>query len=97
MDVSSNYSNSMHVRLPIAQQVAVLTGACCLYLFVWFMSSLDPDAYMQIDSVDYQFLGEKIFTELSFPSSFRTPVFPVFVGFWKTLVGLNVSQYILVH
>lgn len=97
MYISSSYSPSKHDSLSAVQQLAVLAGALCLYIFVWFLASFDPEAYIQIDSVDYQFLGEKMFTEWQFPSSFRTPVFPAFVGFWKTVLGLNVSQFILIQ
>ena len=90
-------NKTIHRHPSVAQQVAILVGALCLYLFIWFLSSFDSNAYIQIDSVDYRFLGKKIFTEFSFPSSFRTPVFPAFVGFWESFLGLSVSQFILVQ
>ena len=94
--MDKDFSNSVRCgRAAPTLQVAVLVVALCLYLLVWFLMAFDVNAYLQIDSADYRLLGKSIFTDLSFPSSFRTPVFPFFQGFWETLLGLNVSQYIL--
>lgn len=94
---SSLNNNFNRDRVPVVQQVSVLVGALCLYLFIWFLSSFDLEAYMQVDSVDYRLLGKEMFTKWHFPSSFRTPVFPAFVGFLETLLGLNISQFVLIQ
>ena len=93
-----DFSNSARFELAApSMQAAILGIALCLYLAVWFLMSFDANAYLQIDSADYRLLGRSIFTDLNFPSSFRTPVFPAFQGFWETLLGLSVSQYIVVQ
>ncbi len=96
MDSNSSKSTDFE-SAPLNLQIAVLAFALCLYLAIWFLMSFDANAYLQIDSADYRFLGKSIFTDLNFPSVFRTPVFPVFEGFWETLLGLTVSQYILIQ
>ncbi len=78
-------------------QAAILLMALCLYLAIWYLMSFDESAYLQIDSADYRLLGKSIFTNFSFPSSFRTPVFPAFQGFWEALLSFSISQYIVIQ
>ena len=78
-------------------QIGIYCLAAVIYLTIWLLMSSTENAYLQIDSYDYLALGQSIFNDFDFPSSFRTPVFPVFVGFWEALLGLEIQQYILVQ
>lgn len=71
--------------------------AAIINLGIWILMSADGKAYLQIDSYDYLSLGQSIFKDLNFPSSFRTPVFPFFVGFWESLLGFSIKHYVLVQ
>ena len=96
--MDNNFSgNNRSESVSFALQSVILMFALCLYLAVWFLMSFDENAFLQIDSADYRFLGKAIFNDFNFPSSFRTPVFPVFQGFWESFLGLSVSHYILVQ
>lgn len=81
----------------------VLIGALIINLVVWLFAMFSQDIhfhlkpYLQLDSYDYLKLGKHIFNEGEFPSFFRTPVYPYFVGFFQVVLNLNISQLILVQ
>ena len=81
----------------IGLQIVIYCIAATIYLGLWLLMSSADDAYLQIDSYDYLALGQSIFNDFNFPSSFRTPVFPFFVGFWEAWLGMDVQYYILVQ
>ena len=78
-------------------QIAIYCIAAMIYLGIWLLMSSNENAYLQLDSYDYLLLGQAIFNDFNFPSSFRTPLFPLFVGFWEALLGLKIQYYILIQ
>jgi len=83
--------------LPVRDLSVILSIALVAYLLVWWIAGLRDNAYMQIDSLDYLFLGKTLFETGEFTSLFRTPIFPAFAGFWNDFVGLSTAQFILVQ